>query len=150
MPQARNVLLYPVGKPPPATEPTMQEEDLDYDNGGLDLPNKGERVYALLGPGATAYGIAAVIEPYVNCTARARSRPKTAPDAPAAQPAAAPANASAADQPAPKPVFSWASQPLSIKLLRRPLESAQCQGRFKTHPPVRVSRKPWGGGRRTE
>jgi putative transposase len=58
-------------------------------------------------------------------TARPRSRPKTAPDAPAAQPAASPANASAADQPAPKPVFSWASQLLSIKVLRRPLESAQ-------------------------
>jgi hypothetical protein len=44
----------------------MKEEALDYDEGGLDLPNKRERVYALLGPGATAYGIAAVIEPYVN------------------------------------------------------------------------------------
>jgi hypothetical protein len=64
-PQVRNILLYR-GTLAPDEKPTIKEEALQYDEGGHDVPNQRERVYALLGPGATVFGVAAMIEPFVN------------------------------------------------------------------------------------
>ena len=73
-PQGRNVLLHPIGTPPPAEKPTITEGTLDYAHGGHDVTSKRERVYALLGPGATVFGVATVIEPFVNFASGTQKR----------------------------------------------------------------------------
>jgi hypothetical protein len=75
--EARNVLLWPVPPPPPAIDaPVVVEGDLVQPDGDIASDASGPRVSAILGPGATVAGVAAVLQDILgNLTTRTTAVP---------------------------------------------------------------------------